>query len=225
MTTNTTRRPRAAVAEALRRAGLPLENGEILSPASLARRRILESGRTSAALLVPDESRADFEGVRVDEERPDWVVIGDLGPAFTWERLNLAFRGLRQGARLLALHKNRSWHPVPGEPVLDAGPFVAALEYACAISAEVVGKPSPAFFQLALREMGLAPGEVLVVGDDPETDGAGGRAAGCRVAMVRTGKFTGSDADRVMIVDEKGPVHVDENAADSVVEARHRHRF
>jgi len=34
-----------------------------------------------------------------------------------------------------------------------------------------------------------------VVGDDPETDGEGARLAGCRVAMVRTGKFTSSALD------------------------------
>ena len=44
-------------------------------------------------------------------------------------------------------------------------------------------------------EMGLDASEVLVVGDDPETDGEGARLAGCRVAMVRTGKFETSRLD------------------------------
>ncbi len=71
--------------------------------------------------------------------------------------------------------------------MLDAGPFVAALEYAARTEAIVTGKPSPDFFRLALQEIGLPAAEVLVVGDDVETDGAGGRGAGCRVAIVRTG--------------------------------------
>ena len=40
--TNTTRRPRSAVAEVLRRGGIRVENHEILAPAVLARRRILD---------------------------------------------------------------------------------------------------------------------------------------------------------------------------------------
>jgi ribonucleotide monophosphatase NagD (HAD superfamily) len=74
--------------------------------------------------------------------------------------------------------------------ILDAGPYVAALEYAAGIEAEVVGKPSRAFFELCLQEIGLLARDVLVVGDDVENDAMGGARAGCRVALVRTGKFS-----------------------------------
>jgi HAD superfamily hydrolase (TIGR01458 family) len=190
LTTNTTRRPRREVAAVLLRAGLRTSEREIIAPSILARRRILESGRPRAALLVPPACRIDFEGIVEDQERPDWVVVGDLGNEFTWERLNRAFSWIRAGAELLALHKNRSWHA--GRElglVLDAGPFVAALEYASGKVAQVVGKPSPEFFRLALEELGVPPSRVLVVGDDPENDCGGGQRVGCRGAVVRTGKF------------------------------------
>ena len=54
----------------------------------------------------------------------------------------------------------------------------------------VVGKPSRGFFELALAEIALSAAEVLVVGDDAETDGRGGADAGCLTAVVRTGKFS-----------------------------------
>jgi ribonucleotide monophosphatase NagD (HAD superfamily) len=53
----------------------------------------------------------------------------------------------------------------------------------------VVGKPNPAFFHLAAASLGLPPEEMVVVGDDVETDIAGAHAAGMRGALVRTGKF------------------------------------
>jgi HAD superfamily hydrolase (TIGR01458 family) len=194
--TNTTRRSRAATAAALRRAGLDVGDAAVLQPAVLARRLILDSGRPRAGLLVAEDVRADLAGLEEDEQRPDWVVIGDVGRRFNYESLNGAFRWLRGGARLVALHKNPCWHPSAEEGwVLDAGAFVAALEYAAGVTAEVVGKPSPAFFQLALRDMGLEAGRVLVVGDDAEGDGRGGAAVGCRTALVRTGKFRGSEAE------------------------------
>jgi len=56
---------------------------------------------------------------------------------------------------------------------LDAGPFVAALEYASGKRATVVGKPEQSFFDLALRDMDLEPGQAAMVGDDPESDVAG----------------------------------------------------
>lgn len=188
LTTNTSRRPRSAIAGALARAGLAVTRDEILVPASLARRRILDSGRFRAALLVPGPAREDFEGVAAVEEAPDWVVLGDLGDGFTFEALNRAFRWLRAGAPLLALHRNRFWHDGARGPVLDVGAFAAALEYASGVRAETLGKPARPFFDLALREIGLPAREVAVVGDDAEADASGGAAAGCRTVLVRTGK-------------------------------------
>lgn len=190
LTTNTTRRPRSATASALRSVGIEAGTEEIVVPASLATRRIVDSGRPRASLFVPPGCVEDFQGIVVDDDRPDWVVLGDLGEGFTFSRLNRAFHLVRGGAALLALHRNRFWHAGEAGIVLDAGPFVAALEYATGVVAETVGKPSPAFFELALREIGLRADQVLVVGDDVENDVGGGAAAGCLTALVRTGKFS-----------------------------------
>ncbi len=203
LVTNTTRRARASTAAALRRVGLDVPDEVVLQPAVLARRLILESGRPHTGLLVPDDVRADLEGLEVDTRQPDWVLIGDLGRGFDYDLLNAAFRWLRGGARLLALHKNPCWEPTAEQGwVLDVGAFVAALEYASGVTAEVVGKPSPAFFRLAVQDMGLAADEVLVVGDDVTNDGSGGAAAGCRTALVRTGSYRGT-------LEELGGFHPD----------------
>lgn len=53
------------------------------------------------------------------------------------------------------------------------------------ISGEVgVRKPDPAIFQLALERLGVAAGEALSVGDDPERDVEAARQAGLTVAWV-----------------------------------------
>lgn len=186
--TNTTRRSRAAVAELLDRAGIAVDEKEILTPAVLAQRRIVGCGPEGAALLVRQSTLQDFNGVRVDEKEPRWVVIGDLGPDFTWELMNRAFLWLMDGATLLALHRNRYWHAGERGLQIDAGAFVAGLEYSAGVSAEVVGKPSAAFYELALSSLGLPANEVLMVGDDLLNDGRGAARAGCRTAIVLTGK-------------------------------------
>lgn len=188
--TNNTRRCRREVADAMARAGLDVPAEHVVLPAALACRRILDSGSPVAMLLVPEGAREDFGGIAQEEDAPGWVVIGDLGHGFTFERLNDAFRALQGGARLLALHRNRFWRPSTSTaPVLDAGAFVAALEFAAGVEAEVVGKPSSAFFRLAVEELGLHPGSVLVVGDSVDNDGVGAAEAGCRVAIVRGAAF------------------------------------
>ncbi|TIX45050.1 MAG: TIGR01458 family HAD-type hydrolase, partial [Mesorhizobium sp.] len=81
------------------------------------------------------------------------VIVGDAGDAFTYAALNDAFRELSAGAELLALATNRTFRDADGGLSLDAGPFVAALEFASLKRANVLGKPSPAFFLSALASM------------------------------------------------------------------------
>jgi ribonucleotide monophosphatase NagD (HAD superfamily) len=52
-----------------------------------------------------------------------------------------------------------------------------------------MGKPSKAFFDLALRDMGLRNEQVAMIGDDIITDIGGAHHAGMRGILVRTGKF------------------------------------
>lgn len=187
--TNTSRRSRAAIATALGAAGFPADPGLVITPAALARRLVEQSAHPRAAILVAPEARADFEGLVDDRTSPAWVVMGDLGEGFTYALLNEAFRLVRAGAELVALHRQRSWRPAgEGDEVLDVGPFVAALEYATGRAARLVGKPSAEFFRLALQELGLRAEDVVMIGDDAESDAAGARAAGLRSILVRTGK-------------------------------------
>jgi ribonucleotide monophosphatase NagD (HAD superfamily) len=72
---------------------------------------------------------------------------------------------------------------------MDAGPFIAALEYASRREARVMGKPSAEFFSLALEDLGLKPEEVAMVGDDVEVDIEGAQKMGLNTALVQTGKY------------------------------------
>jgi ribonucleotide monophosphatase NagD (HAD superfamily) len=54
----------------------------------------------------------------------------------------------------------------------------------------VAGKPSPAFFEAAVRSLGLvADRSVAMVGDDLWSDVQGAQRAGLQGWLVRTGKF------------------------------------
>jgi len=116
------------------------------------------------------------------------VILGDLGAGFTYARLNAIFRALHKGAELVALQRNRVWQREDGL-ALDAGPFVVALEYAVGRDAIVIGKPSLAFFEAALRELGVKAAAAAMIGDDIEADIDGALGAGIDGVLVRTGKF------------------------------------
>jgi HAD superfamily hydrolase (TIGR01458 family) len=188
LVTNTTMRPRRSILERLERLGLEADPSELLTPATLAAKRCAEAGYESVSLVVLDELREDLEGLEEKGDSVDAVVVGDLGDRWDYDVLNRAFRSLMDGAELIALQKNRYWETSEGLS-LDAGPFVSALEYATGREAEVVGKPSPAFFELALGELGVSADRAAMVGDDVEADVGGAMDAGLAGILVRTGKY------------------------------------
>jgi HAD superfamily hydrolase (TIGR01458 family) len=187
-TTNTSRKSRSGVVSDLTAMGFPVHAEEILTAPVAAAAWLRSRGIESVQLLVAESTHADFRDFVVTDQNPEAVLVGDLGAGFTFERLNSAFRNLRSGAELVAIHRNRFWLPDAG-PTLDAGPFVAALEYASDREATLIGKPAPAFFAMAAEILGQPVAHLAVIGDDLESDIRGGRQAGLVTIQVRTGKF------------------------------------
>jgi HAD superfamily hydrolase (TIGR01458 family) len=190
--TNNTTRPRACLAAELEGIGIELDEEEV-STTPLAAGRLLEGLRVLALTMRAIHEDLALHVTLVDEGAEVVLVGGadetpETSEVFCYGKLNRAFAELRDGARLVCLHKNRWWQTSKG-PMLDAGAFVAGLEYAAETSAEIVGKPTAAYFQAALAELDAVPGEAIMVGDDIEADIGGAKRIGMQGVLVRTGKF------------------------------------
>ena len=79
--------------------------------------------------------------------------MGDAGDNFNYDTMNQVFRQVQEGAGIIALEKDRYWMGSDGL-MLSAGPFVRGIEYATGKTATLMGKPSPDFFGMALRDYG-----------------------------------------------------------------------
>jgi len=192
--TNTTSTSRARLAKDLVGAGFPVTREQVFCPPHAAG-EYLRRHRLSALLLVQDSALEDFDGVARREEGADVVVVGDLEQGWTFDVLNHAFRMLhRDGARLFGLGRSRYWK-APAGWQLDAGPFVAALEYAAGCEAEIFGKPEPAIFEEVIADLGLPAERIAMVGDDIRSDVQAAMNVGMRGVLVRTGKFRDADLD------------------------------
>src|SRR5438093_6307259 len=198
--TNNTTRARATLAEELRAIGLELEDEELQTTPRAAAR--LLAGRRVLALTM-HAIVGELEGVELVGEDAEAVLVGgadetpETNLVFSFTNLARAFQELEAGAELYCLHKNRWWQTRDG-PLLDAGVFVAGLEYAADIEATVLGKPSPAYFEAALEALDADPERAWMVGDDIDSDIRGAQRLGMRAVLVRTGKF------RPDAVDESG---------------------
>jgi HAD superfamily hydrolase (TIGR01458 family) len=196
--TNNTTRSRAQLAEELRALGLELEDEELQTTPraaahALAGKRVLA---LTMSAIVPD-----LEGIDLVGEGADAVLMGgcdeteETHRVFSYLNLARAFSELEAGAELYCLHKNRWWQTKDG-PRLDAGAFVAGLEYAADTHATVLGKPSSAYFAAALDALDADARLAWMVGDDVESDIRGAQLHGMRSVLVRTGKFRPDSFDR-----------------------------
>lgn len=191
LVTNTSSVSRQTVIDRLRNIGFEIEADEVLTPAAMAVRYCRAKGYSKVNLMVAKSLREDLEEIDVigTDEQADAIVLGDLGPMFTAETLNFAFRQLMSGADLITLQHNRYWRR-DDDLVLDVGAYAAALEYASGVEPIVVGKPSKDFFEMALADAGASAENAVMVGDDIEGDVGGGLGDGIASILVRTGKFT-----------------------------------
>jgi len=192
--TNSTRRPKQRILKTLSSFGIAANPSEVLTPAEAACGWLMRGGY-APHLLVHPYLEEDF----LDAPKGDRiaVVVGDAGPYFTYNAMNAAFRQLVQGAPLVALAANRVFKDADGDLTLDAGAFVTALEYSSGTNALLLGKPSSDFFMSGARSMGCSLSDVVMIGDDIESDVSGAIAAGIGTAiLVKTGKYRAGDEAR-----------------------------
>jgi HAD superfamily hydrolase (TIGR01458 family) len=166
-------------------------------------------------VLASDDARTEFAGQHLltHEEaaragaRAAAVVIGDSPEELSYQNLNRAFRLIRNGAELIGMHRN-PWWLTPDGPTLDAGALVTGLEWAAAVRARILGKPSRAFFVQAARDLGrevaglgngggrVRRAELAMIGDDVWTDVLAARRQGLRGILVLSGKHGLADIEK-----------------------------
>ncbi len=184
---NTTTRTSAELAAKMSGMGMHLDASEVISPPRVAAQMLRARRVKSAKLVVSDAIRDEFDGIE-ESDRPEVIVIGDIGERWSYALMNELFSMVVNGAEIVALHRGRYWQVADGLK-LDIGAFVAGLEYATGTIATVVGKPSPSMFKAAIDDMGLLPEDVVMIGDDVHHDVAGAQKAGIRGVLVKTGKY------------------------------------
>ncbi len=186
--TNTTTRTASAVRQKLQRLGFEVQEEEIFSPITATIQYLHSLGNPSVNPVVRDSVAPAFAAFKQNTRQPDYVVIGDIGAAWSYPLVNTIFTQLQSGAELIAMHKNKFFQGEEGLQV-DIGAFVAGLEYVSGKQAKIIGKPSLDFFTLALQSLQLPAAKVAMIGDDIETDIGGASAAGLRAVLVKTGKY------------------------------------
>lgn len=192
--TNTSTLSLGSLASKINALGFDIPSREIISAPQAALRYLQRQENPVCRLLLADDVKNDFAELAQSDTEAQFIVVGDIGNAWSYAMLNEVFNCLTRGAKLIAIHKNRFWQTEHGLQ-MDIGGFVDALEYASGTEAMIIGKPSADFFNIALDEMQLAADEVAMIGDDIDSDIGGAQQAGLKGILVRTGKYRQPYAD------------------------------
>lgn len=198
--TNTSAKGAEELAQELRGIGLELAPHEIQTAFDAAGEFVRHRFGPAKVLCIgtPDlQERLRREGHEVLSlarcREAQAVVVGrDL--EFNVDRMVAAARAIDAGAAFIALNVDVRLPVEHGEYTAAAGPLVAAIATLAYKDPEILGKPSRAFFDLAMRRLKVTPQEAVMVGDNVETDIKGGKEAGLLTILV-TASHLKPDAD------------------------------
>ena len=140
---------------------------------------------------------AGFTIVNDTEELADFVFIG-LNRQATYEMYSQAVKHLVHGAVLVGTNNDRILLSEKGVNVGN-GSIVAMFEYVCGRESIKIGKPHQPILEEALKFMNVSKDEVILVGDNLETDIALGEKFGVETIFVLTGIHKREDIERLGI--------------------------
>ncbi len=188
--TNTDSKSPRTILKILKEYGFYINEDEIFTPIIALKEFLSENPSKKSFFVTTSEVEKEFQDFPMvsGSEIPEFVIIGDFHDNWDVNRLNKAFRYVIKGAQLLGTQGNKYFLDRDGEPVIDTGSFVQMIAYAANVDPKIFGKPSKEYFLQALKRIDLNTDEVLVIGDDPESDIHGAINAGIQGILVKTGK-------------------------------------
>ncbi len=173
---------------------------------------LVSSADAAASLLQPGQSvKVLAEGGVLEALAARQVQIVDDGPVdaavvgwtrgFDFDRLAATASAARASGRLVATNEDPT-HPTPAGLVPGSGALVAAVATASGLTPEVAGKPHRAMAALMQHRFHFGEGDVgvVMVGDQPRTDGRLAERLGVPFALVDSGVTpAGADGQGVPI--------------------------
>lgn len=167
--------------------------------------RIMNSGRLAAnycekngiksVYIVGEQGLIDTFNecdIKIAETDVEAVIVG-MDRTLTYDKLVIATRLIRNGARFIATNPDKSFPTKRGlEP--GAGSMIAALEASSNQKPDIIlGKPNIWGYLEILSEFDVPVGESVMLGDRYETDILGAQKSGIQGILMQTGVM----ADRI----------------------------
>ncbi len=135
------------------------------------------------------------------QENANFVVVG-LDRNATYKKYSDALHNILAGAKFIATNPDRLLAN-NGTFDIGNGAIIDMLEYASGIEAIKIGKPYQIILDILLEEKKLKKEDIILLGDNLETDIKLGYNADVETIMVCSGVHTEKDIDRLKVYPSK----------------------
>lgn len=190
--TNSTLKSRQDCAAKLNAMGFKVKVEEVITASYATAQYLKTLNPRSCWVMLKGKGLEEFKDFHHDDERPEYIVLGDYREGFNFQNMNKVLQLLLEGSQLIVMIPEQVDHSM-GQVELTVGAYGKMLEDAANVKATVIGKPNTYIYDMSLQTMGLKRKEVLMVGDRVSTDIAGAQMAGIKSALVKTGEFRLAD--------------------------------
>ncbi|ASZ08136.1 MULTISPECIES: TIGR01457 family HAD-type hydrolase [Enterococcus] len=200
VTNNTTKSP-ATVAKRLADEFDIHVAAETVYTASLATIDFMQTdGKGKKVFVIGESGLIDLileAGFEWEEENPDYVVVG-LDNYLTYEKVVAATLAIQKGATFIGTNPDKN---IPTERGLlpGAGSVVSFVETATQTTPIYIGKPEAIIMDKAVEILGLQKEEVIMVGDNYETDIQAGIQNGIDTLLVLSGFTKAEDVPHLPV--------------------------
>ncbi|WEG13777.1 TIGR01457 family HAD-type hydrolase [Pullulanibacillus sp. KACC 23026] len=188
VTNNSTTTPEK-VAERLQKMGAPADKEHVLTTSQASASFIAGQAPGASVYYIGEEGlkiALEEAGLQVVEEAPsDYVVIG-LDRGLTYEKLTRACLAIRGGAQFVSTNSDVAL-PTERGLALGNGAITESVSVSTGVAPIYIGKPESIIVDEALKRIGCQKSEVIMVGDNYDTDMLAGIRAGVDTLFVSTG--------------------------------------
>ncbi|KRN27487.1 hydrolase, haloacid dehalogenase family [Lactobacillus selangorensis] len=195
VTNNTTRSPQQVVNNLADNHDIHVSADQVYTPSlATASYLLAENGGTANGKTVYIIGEVGLKsalldaGFKMNVEHPDYTIVG-LDYDATYHKFETATLAIRSGSRFIGTNADKN---LPNERGLvpGAGSVIAMVESAVQQKAFYIGKPEKIIMEEALKKIGLSHDEVLMVGDNYQTDIQAGINSDIDTLLVYTGVST-----------------------------------
>lgn len=195
LTNNATKTPEMIAERLSSLVGQPIKKSEVYT-SSLAVIDYLKVYHKEETVFVIGESAfkelIDQAGLQRVQTNQAQVVIQGLNRQTNYEELTKATQVILNGAKYLVTNEDRLI-PQGDQFVPSSGAITAFIEHATNRKGIVFGKPHQPIMDGVMTQLGLEKEEVLLIGDNYETDIQAGICYGVDTLMLLTGVSTQED--------------------------------